>query len=96
MFTDYGLSGIPVFQVSRFAGEALLRESTVVCKTDLLPGYTLEELTGLLQTRFETLKNRTAEELLTGLLNHKLNYILLKELNIDPVADSKNTQLIYS
>ena len=27
--------------------------------------------------------------MLIGLLNHKMNYILLKELNIDPVADSK-------
>ena len=34
--------------------------------------------------------NRTAEEMLIGLLNHKMNYILLKELNIDPEADSKH------
>lgn len=89
LFADYGLSGIPVFQVSRFAGEALQRGSKVICKLDLLPGYTKEELKKLLQNRFETLKNRTAEEVLIGLLNHKLNYVLLKECNIDPVADSK-------
>lgn len=89
LFTDYGLSGIPVFQISRFAGAALLRGSKVTCELDLLPGYTKEELVLLLNKRYETLKNRTAEELLTGLLNHKLNYILLKECNIDPVADSK-------
>lgn len=89
LFTEYGLSGIPVFQVSRYAGAALLRKSKVTCKLDLLPEYTKEELVNLLVTRFETLINRTAEEMLIGLLNHKLNYILLKELNIDPVADSK-------
>jgi len=89
LFADYGLSGIPVFQVSRFAGEALQRGSKVLCKLDLLPGYTKEELEELLQNRFGTLKNRTAEEVLIGLLNHKLNYVLLKECNIDPVADSK-------
>ena len=89
LFADYGLSGIPVFQVSRFAGEALNRGSRVTCVADLLPGYTKEELTALLERRFNTLKKRTAEELLTGLQNHKLNYILLKELNIDPEADSK-------
>ncbi len=89
LFTDYGLSGIPVFQISRFAGEALLRGSKVVCKLDLLPGYIKEELEQLLQKRLETLKNRTAEELLVGLLNHKLNYVLLKECSIDPVEDSK-------
>lgn len=89
LFADYGLSGIPVFQVSRFAGEALQRGSKVSCSVDLLPGYTKEELEQLLQTRFETFKNRTAEELLVGILNHKLNYVLLKECNIDPVVDSK-------
>ncbi len=89
LFAEYGLSGIPVFQVSRFAGEALNRGSLVSCRLDILPGYTKEELEALLVKRLETLKNRTAEELLVGLLNHKLNYILLKELGIDPVADSK-------
>lgn len=89
LFAEYGLSGIPVFQVSRFAGEALNRGSKVTCIVDLLPGYTKEELTVLLEQRFENLKKRTAEELLTGLQNHKLNYILLKELNIDPETDSK-------
>jgi len=89
LLTDYGLSGIPVFQVSRFAGEALLRGNKVTCKLDLLPKYTLEEVKELLLTRYTTLKHRTAEELLIGLQNHKLNYILLKECNVDPVTDSK-------
>ena len=89
LFTDYGLSGIPVFQVSRFAGEALVNSAKVTCTLDLLPMYTTEELEQLLKKRFETLKNRTAEELLIGLLNHKLNYILLKELAIDPTMGSK-------
>lgn len=89
LFAEYGLSGIPVFQISRFAGAALNRGSKVTCKVDLLPGYTNEELETLLLKRFATLKNRTAEELLVGLHNHKVNYILLKELGIDPVADSK-------
>ncbi len=89
LFAEYGLSGIPVFQVSRFAGEALSRGSKVTCKVDLLPAYAKEELEELLIKRFETLNARTAEELLVGLHNHKINYILLKELGIDPVADSK-------
>lgn len=89
LFADYGLSGIPVFQISRFAGEALLRGSKVTCSIDLLPGYTAEELEQLLTYRFTTLKKRTAEEALVGLLNHKLNYIVLKECNINPVEDSE-------
>lgn len=89
LFAEYGLSGIPVFQISRYAGAALLKGSKVTCKLDLLPEYTKEELVSLLQKRFDNLRNRTAEEMLIGLLNHKMNFILLKELNIDPVSDSK-------
>lgn len=89
LFTDYGLSGIPVFQISRFAGEALYLNKKVSCTLDLLPAYSLVELEKLLYTRLEKLKKRTAEEMLTGLANHKLNYILLKEAGINPVADSK-------
>lgn len=89
LFAEYGLSGIPVFQVSRFAGEAVHRGSRVTCKLDLLPNYSLDEVTELLQNRLLSLKNRTAEEMLTGLQNHKLNYIMLKECNIEPVTDSK-------
>ncbi len=89
LFAEYGLSGIPVFQVSRFAGKAVHRGSMVTCKLDLLPNYSLDEVTELLQNRLVSLKNRTAEEMLTGLQNHKLNYIMLKECNIDPVTDSK-------
>lgn len=89
LFTDYGLSGIPVFQVSRFAGEGLELGKKVSCSLDLLPGYSLEELEQMLHRRVQTLKKRTAEEMLTGLANHKLNYILLKEVGIDPVEVGK-------
>ena len=88
LFAEYGLSGIPVFQISRFAGESLLRGSNVTCQIDLLPGYNTDELEQLLEKRFTTLKKRTSEEALIGLLNHKLNYIVLKECNINPVEES--------
>jgi len=55
----------------------------------LLPGYSVSELEQLLEHRITTLKKRTAEEVLIGLLNHKLNYIILKECNINPVEDSE-------
>ncbi len=89
LFTDYGLSGIPVFQISRFAGEALQQKKKVSCTLDLLPAYSFAELDNLLHMRRNQLKNRTAEEMLTGLSNHKLNYILLKEAGINPLEDSK-------
>lgn len=82
LFADYGLSGIPIFQISRFVAESLHYGKQVTCVLDLLPSLALEEVEERLKQRCKTMKQRTAEELLTGLLNHKLNYILLNECGI--------------
>ena len=37
--TDYGISGIPVFQLSRFAVRALDEGCSVLVRLDFLPGY---------------------------------------------------------
>lgn len=88
LFADYGLSGIPIFQISRFAAEALYYGKQVTCVLDLLPHLTLEEIEERLKKRCQTMKQRTAEEILVGFLNHKLNYILLNECGISPTENS--------
>ena len=88
LFAEYGLSGIPIFQISRFASKALYDKKQVTCSIDLLPQFSLEQIEQLLQKRLQTMKQRTAEQLLIGLLNHKLNYILLKECGICPTEQS--------
>ena len=89
LFADYGLSGIPVFQVSRYAGAALDRGSKVSCNIDFFASTTVEELKEQLIKRLEHSKGRTAEEMLIGLLNHKLNYVILNECHINPTAPAK-------
>ncbi len=89
LFAEYGISGIPVMQVSRYAADALNRKRKVYCKLDLLPDYTMDQLVSLVTERRDNLNKRTAEELLVGLLNHKMNYILLKECGIEPTMDAK-------
>lgn len=89
LFTEYGLSGIPILQVSRFAGEALARKQKVVCILDLLPELTMEEVLKQLRQRMEYAGERSAEEALIGLLHHKLNYILLKGNGILPTAPAR-------
>ena len=89
LFTEYGLSGIPILQISRFAGEALAQQQTVTCKLDLLPELPAEEVLKQLWQRMEHAGERSAEESLIGLLHHKLNYVLLKENGILPTAPAK-------
>lgn len=76
-FTDYGISGIPVFQVSRFAAKSLEQKREVWVVLDLLPGMTEEEVLALLAGRKPVFADNTAEEFLHGLLHRKLAPVLL-------------------
>ena len=81
--TDYGISGIPIFQVSRFATKALKRKQTVTAQIDFLPKLSEQEIEQLFESRFrEYAHGKTADEAMVGLLNNKLSDVLLKEAHI--------------
>ena len=76
--TDYGLSGIPIFQVSRYAARALDEKKKVRVYVDFMPGWDDNESFRLLKKRALLLAYKPAEELFTGMLNRKLAQALLK------------------
>lgn len=80
--TDYGISGIPVFQVSRFASAALHEGRKTEAKLDLLPGQTREEVLSFLRRRRDRLSYRTGEQFLSGLFAGKLGCVLLSAAGI--------------
>lgn len=82
--TDYGISGIPVFQVSRYAAKALERKRTVTAVIDYLPTLSWEETLHYLQARKEQAAYKSAETFFTGLLNRKLAQVVLKKAGISP------------
>lgn len=82
--TDYGLSGIPVFQISRFGSVALDQGKRVRVLVDFMPSWRKEEAWGLLKKRVKDLECKPAEELFTGMLNRKLGQVLLKLAGIRP------------
>ena len=84
--TDYGISGIPVFQVSRYAAEALDKKKRVAALIDYLPSYGDEELFSLLREQRKNLADRTAEMFLNGLFHKKLAALFLKAVRIRPDA----------
>ena len=57
--TDYGLSGIPVFQVSRFAARALDQGKRVTALVDFMPSWDDGEAFGLLKKRASLLGHKT-------------------------------------
>lgn len=86
--TDYGISGIPVFQLSRFAAYALWKKKEVLAVLDFLPDMSLEEVTQYFFSRYEIWdKTRRAEEFFTGILNKKLMLFLMKQAAVK--TDSK-------
>ena len=94
--TDYGISGIPVFQISRIVSKALHEKKKVMIDIDLMPTLTEEEIYHyLLQLRKE--KSCTVEEALAGMINKKLLGMILKLNQIKGTTDWKsigNNQLL--
>ncbi len=106
--TDYGISGIPVFQLSGRAGQALLRGGRVAVRIDFLPQIEKKELQELLCGRQENFAAFPAERMLLGMLNDKLALALLREAGILPAQkpgkasgkgkkpDKKQKSIVYS
>lgn len=82
--TDYGISGIPTFQVSRYASIALHKGQKVKAVIDFLPQMEEWEAEKMLKLRCRQMNYKTAEEWMTGLLNRKLGLVLLKLSGISP------------
>ncbi|MDE7327258.1 MAG: aminoacetone oxidase family FAD-binding enzyme, partial [Lachnospiraceae bacterium] len=82
LFTDYGISGIPVMQVSRFAAREFAKgegSGKIRLFLDFFPDIPEEELTRMLTERFATFPARPAPQALIGLLPEKLMAVLLLE-----------------
>lgn len=78
-FTDKGLSGICVFDLTRYMREDCGYEINI----DLYPDFTWTELFDKLAVRKEYLKDRTVEAFLDGMMNKKLIPVYLKRWNVN-------------
>ena len=84
LFTDYGISGIAVMQVSRFASEALLSGGKAELLLDFMPGLKEQDLFGQMKTLLNAQwKQIPLEDALAGLLPKKLLYKLICEAGLD-------------
>lgn len=89
--TEYGLSGIPVFQLSRVVNYILREQKEVELSVDFLPDYSQEEFEQLCLSRELLLQGeRTVEEFFTGMLHKKLMVMFIK------LAELKTSESIGS
>lgn len=80
--TNYGISGIPVFQVSRFAAKGLYEKKKVVVELDLMPTMSDTEFEQFIKERIAKHGHKKAESFLVGIFHKKWHALLLKESNI--------------
>lgn len=96
--TDYGISGIPVFQISRFVAYGLRDEREVSVYINFLPGISdkKEDIFAFFKDRAEKLCHKEMGRFFTGLLNEKLGNMLLELSGIErklPVSELSHKQL---
>jgi predicted Rossmann fold flavoprotein len=72
LFTDYGLSGPPIIQLSIPVNEALHQKKQVHCEVDIFPDMQREQLTTHLQKIFTVKSTQPLETALIGFVNKRL------------------------
>lgn len=82
LFGDYGVSGPPILQISRKAGELLQKKQEVILKLTILDMFSQGDLEKLMAERFKHSSSKTVEFSLVGLVNKRLIPVLLKEAGV--------------
>lgn len=88
--TDYGISGIPVFQVSRYASFGIARGQRVKAEMDFLPYVTSAEFMKLLKNRRLKWPDSPVEDLLDGIFHSKLVPVFIKCAGISSGTSARN------
>ncbi len=96
--TSYGISGILVFQVSRFAANALREKKKVTAELDFFPDWEKKELEKILWETKCRCKDKTIEQWLLGFLNRNLIFAILKEkgFSIERTCDRITKDFVLS
>lgn len=90
-----GISGIPVFQVSRYASRQISKSEKVYIEVDFLPEFSKDELLNEMLRRRKYEKELEAAYILEGILNNKLVAAVLlkagikKEIKISELTKDK-------
>ena len=83
LFTDYGISGPPILQLSREAIRAQEKGIDTRLRVSIISGRSKEDVFSYLRKRFTDIPERTLEFGLVGLINKRLILPIIKELDLD-------------
>lgn len=85
LFTDYGISGPPILQLSRIASCGLNEGKKVEVRVNMMPDLDSEDLYNFLENHKAMFGHRSMATAFIGVINKKLIPILLKEAGVDNI-----------
>lgn len=88
LFTEYGLSGLPIFQLSVYAAEVWRRQKQkeLIIKLDFLPEMSRNELLDMIKMRRAMFPERNYENYFMGLLNKRIGLLVFKHAKLLPLS----------
>ncbi len=90
LFTDYGLSGPTILQLSTMVEPSLSMGKSYWISLDFMKDFTEEELDAYLIDRFRRFPSRTLSEILNGVINSRLIPAILKASDVSLTKKSCN------
>jgi predicted Rossmann fold flavoprotein len=85
LYTDYGISGPPILQLSSTVANKLYNKKDCFIRVDMFPEKTFDELKDMLENHFALFSYRSVSDCLIGIINKKLIPTLLKEADLDSI-----------
>lgn len=82
LFTDYGISGIPILQLSRIVSENISSKNNIKIEIDMMNNFSEKDLKYFIENHFALLGERSISEAMIGIINKKMIPIFLKEAGI--------------
>jgi len=85
LFTNYGISGPPILQISRKAGELLKDNKDAYLKVNIMDRISREELKKIIKRRFQANTKKPLDFSFVGLINKRLIPVVLTEAGISDI-----------
>jgi predicted Rossmann fold flavoprotein len=85
LFANYGVSGPPILQISRKAGELLNQNKEAYLKISIIDTMSGEELGELIKKRINYDKKKPVDFSFIGLINKRLIPVILTEAGVDDI-----------
>ncbi|CUU51158.1 NAD(P)/FAD-dependent oxidoreductase [Clostridium beijerinckii] len=85
LFTDYGISGPPIMQLSSYASKALYENRNVTIRIDMFPLESNDDIENFFTTHISMFGHREISTALIGVINKKLISTILKDVGIKDI-----------